>query len=346
MAADAPKRAVRTRRAATSSRTTIDDVARAAQVSRQTVSNVVRGRGRVGAETGQRVREAIDALEYHPHRGARSMRSRRSWQIALLLGPSPPSGGYLPGGLLVRALIAATAEQQHHLLLGSISPDSRSDIEELIRSGSVDGFIVADLAPEDPRVELLAGRGVPFAAYGRTEPDLPQSWVDLDMRGAAQTATEHLIRSGHRRLAFVGHADQTRWQRDLETGYRAAITDAKRTDPVLPMPQDLATMARAMDTILRRRRAPTGIVAGGDAIAAAAYLSAARQGRTVGSDLAIVGIGRSALTESLTPTLTSATFSAERLAERLVSRVLVDLTAHPPRAGELVGAELQDGASA
>jgi DNA-binding LacI/PurR family transcriptional regulator len=345
VAIDASERRVRATHRAPGARATIDDVARAARVSRQTVSNVVRGRGRVGAETGQRVREAIDALDYHPHRGARSMRSRRSWQIALLVGRSPLSSGYVPGGELLRALIAAASAREHHLLLGRTTTGKRADIEELIHSGSVDGFLIADLAPNDPRVEMLAGRGVPFAAFGRTEPDLPQSWVDLDLRGAARTATEHLVAAGHRRVAFVGHPGRTWWNQELKAGYRDAATSAGLPGTVLHMPHDPAIVDQQVGDLLVQRDAPTAIVTATDSIAAAVYLAAARRGRIVGADLAVAGVGHSTLAAALTPSLTAAVFSAGHVAERLVARVLGMLTGPEPRSGELVEAALETGQS-
>ena len=69
---------------------TIQDVARAAGVGRQTVSNVLNGSGRVGEATKIRVLEAVAALGYHPHHGARSLRSRRTGQVAYVLPPGWP----------------------------------------------------------------------------------------------------------------------------------------------------------------------------------------------------------------------------------------------------------------
>ena len=66
---------------------TIEDVARAAGVGRQTVSNVLNGSGRVGEAARARVLEMVDRLGYHPHQGARSLRSRRTMQLAYLMPP-------------------------------------------------------------------------------------------------------------------------------------------------------------------------------------------------------------------------------------------------------------------
>src|SRR5277367_1978385 len=92
---------------------TIQDVARAAGVGRQTVSNVLNDSGRVGEATKVRVLEAVAALGYHPHHGARSLRSRRTRQLAYVM----PRVQLLPGNYIMQqflqALAAASAHRSH-----------------------------------------------------------------------------------------------------------------------------------------------------------------------------------------------------------------------------------------
>ena len=81
---------------ATARQVTIQDVARVAAVSRQTVSNVLNGSGRVGDAARARVLAAVEALGYHPHHGARSLRSRRTRQVAYVMPPPAAAAGQLP----------------------------------------------------------------------------------------------------------------------------------------------------------------------------------------------------------------------------------------------------------
>src|SRR5208282_2603615 len=146
-------------RAAAAGQVTIQDVARAAGVGRQTVSNVLNGTGRVGEAARARVLEAVAALGYHPHHGARSMRSRRTWQMAYVL----PRVQLFPGNYIMQeflqALAAASARRSYSMVIVVPDGDPRDDIRRLIASRSVDAFLLSELQQDDPRVLLLAETG-------------------------------------------------------------------------------------------------------------------------------------------------------------------------------------------
>src|SRR5580692_1166924 len=184
---------------------TIQDVARAAGVGRQTVSNVLNDSGRVGEATKVRVLEAVAALGYHPHHGARSLRSRRTRQLAYVM----PCIQLLPGNYIMQqflqALAAASARRSHSMVVVVPDGDPREEMRRLIASRTVDAFLLSDLQPDDERVALLAEAGVPFAGFGRTGPGLPQHWVDIDNRAAVAMAVEHVLDRGAARIAFAGY---------------------------------------------------------------------------------------------------------------------------------------------
>ena len=89
----------------TARQVTIQDVARVAAVSRQTVSNVLNGSGRVGDAARARVLAAVEALGYYPHHGARSLRSRRTRQLAYVL----PRVQLLPGNYIMQQFLQSLA---------------------------------------------------------------------------------------------------------------------------------------------------------------------------------------------------------------------------------------------
>src|SRR6202012_2034623 len=129
----------------TSRRATIDDVARVAGVSRQTVSNVVRGRGRLASPTRERVVAAIEALSYRPHTGAASLRSGRTYRIAYPI----PDNEFLPDNVIMleflQFLVAAARSRDHQVLLASSSETGLAAIDELVETKSVDGFVLASV---------------------------------------------------------------------------------------------------------------------------------------------------------------------------------------------------------
>jgi DNA-binding LacI/PurR family transcriptional regulator len=187
------------------SRATIDDVARAAGVSRQTVSNVVHGGGRLGAATRDRVLAAIKQLDYQPHAGAASLRSGRTYRI----GYPIPDTELRPDNAIMleflHFLVAAAGQRRHQVLVTGSYGHPTEAIGDLVRTKSVDGFVLARVTEGDPRVQFLAERQVPFACFGRTDPPMPQQWVDVDNRAAVRNLTAHVLARGHTRVAYFGY---------------------------------------------------------------------------------------------------------------------------------------------
>jgi DNA-binding LacI/PurR family transcriptional regulator len=201
-------------------------VARAAAVSRQTVSNVLNGSGRVGDAARARVLAAVEALGYYPHHGARSLRSRRTRQVAYVM----PRLQLLPGNYLMQqflqSLAAACTRRNNSLVVVVPEGDPGDEMRRLIASRSVDAFLLSELQPDDPRVRLLTETGMPFACFGRTGPALPQNWVDIDNRGAVAAAVEHVLARGFGRLAFAGYRTPNSWDTERAAGFRDGLAAA------------------------------------------------------------------------------------------------------------------------
>jgi DNA-binding LacI/PurR family transcriptional regulator len=326
-------------------RVTIDDVARAAGVSRQTVSNVVRSRGRVGHDTRLRVLRTIEEVGYRPHAGASSLRSRRTRRI----GHPMPSSELTHDNLLMveflQALVGAAGDRSHQLLLARDGEDHGS-VRDLVRSGSVDGFILADMVARDERARVLAAVGVPFACFGRTEPDLPQTWTDIDNGSAAGAVTELLLARGHRRVAFLGFGNDTYWDRERESGYREAMSAAGLEARSVLCSTDSSAAAAAIDSALETSRPPSAFVSGSDSLAALVYSVAARRGLRIGEDLAVTGFDGGVMSRLLTPTLTTVVIPVELIAERLLDRVLREIDGPTSDPGEMVEVSVREGGSA
>ena len=235
---------------------TIQDVARAAGVSRQTVSNVVNGGGRVGDAAKGRVLDAVAALGYHPHHGARSLRSRRTYQIAYIM----PQVQLRPDNYIMQqflqSLAVASARRGYSMVIAVSDGDPRDEMRRLIASRSVDAFLLSELEEDDPRVVLLAEAGTPFACFGRTGPSLPQQWVDIDNHEATATAVDHVLGRGFSRVAFVGYRTSQHWDVARAAGFKAGLARGA-------IPADQADMllvddasARQEDPVAAGPRAP------------------------------------------------------------------------------------------
>ena len=299
----------------------IDDVARSAGVSRQTVSNVLNDRGRVGVVTRARVLSSVGELGYRPHGAARSLRSRRTRTLA---HPAPASE-LRPGNVIMaqflQALVAAAGEAGYQVLSVPVAPEDTVALAGLVASGVADAFVLADVDPRDPRVRLLAARGVPFAAFGRTGPGQPQNWVDLDNTAGMALVVGHLLSHGHTRVAYLGYDGPGYWDDEREDGFRAAMAEGgvRVRDALVSRTRD-ETAHAVIRTLLSRRPAPTAVVTGSDALAASVYSVAATRGLRIGRDLAVTGFDGSALHRTLVPSLTTAAIPLREVATALVAR--------------------------
>jgi DNA-binding LacI/PurR family transcriptional regulator len=327
---------------------TIQDVARAAGVGRQTVSNVLNGSGRVGEATKARVLEAVAALGYHPHHGARSLRSRRTRQLAYLM----PRIQLLPDNYIMQqflqALAAASARRSHSVVVVVPDGDPRDEMRRLIASRTVDAFLLSELQPDDPRVILLAEAGVPFACFGRIGPGLPQRWVDIDNRAAILEAVEHVLAGGFRRLAFVGYGYESHWDQERVAGFRAGL--ARHGVPGDVLLVDEASARRKIRSLLtggpHHGVRPDAIVTGSDRLAAVVYGVAAELRLRIGRDLGVTGFDGSVAAGLLHPRLTSVAIPVEDIARRVVARALRQLDHGPDESpGEVVPAVLRLGES-
>ena len=330
---------------------TIQDVAQAASVGRQTVSNVLNGSGRVGEATRARVLEAVTALGYQPHHGARSLRSRRTRQLAYVL----PRAQLLPGNHIMQeflqSLAEASARQGHRVLVAVPDGDPLDEIHRLIASRTVDAFLLSELQPDDPRVMLLAEARAPFACFGRIGAGLPQHWVDIDNHAAIIGAVEHVLARGFGRPAFVGYRTESHWDLGRVSGFKAGLAHhgvpGGEADVLLVDEADARRRIRSLLTAARRSGGrPDAIVTGSDRLAAVVYGVAAELRMRIGRDLGVTGFDGSAAGALLHPRLTSVAIPVQEIARRVTARALRQLDHGPDEsAGEVVPAMLRVGES-
>ena len=327
---------------ATQRKVTINDVADAAGVGRQTVSNVLNGTGRVGAAARERVLQVVAELGYQPHHGARSLRTSRTMRLGYLMTEIQLEPSNLIMMQFLQSLVAAAA-QHHYSVVIAHDADPREAIRRLIASRSVDAFVMSDLQPGDPRVELLCELGVPFASFGRTSPGLPQHWVDFDNARAQAAAVQHVLVQGFTRPGYVGYASRNYWDTEREDGFRAGL--ASHGIPgdgagLLHIDDDASAPARIRSFITSAR--PGAVITGSDKIAAMVYSAAAELNLRVGRDLAVTGFDGSMRAELLHPRLTTVAIPVDDIARRVIGRVLRQLDQGPDsEPGEIVPTPLR-----
>ena len=325
---------------------TVIDVARAAGVGKSTVSNVLNGSGRVGPAARVRVLQAVDQLGYHPHHGARSMRARRTMQLAYLMAPVQLQPTNLIMMQFLQSLVKAAADRGYGVLVVAQQANPGEDIRRLVAGRMVDAFVLSELQRGDRRVERLHALGMPFACMGRTDRGLPQHWVDFDNAEAEAEAVRYVLDQGFTRPGYVGYASSNYWDGEREAGFRAGLASRG-------IPGEAAGLLRVEEASARARirsflssAQPDAVLTGSDRIATIVYSVAAELNLTVGRDLAVVGFDGSAGTELLNPSLTSIVMPLEDIALRVVDRALRQVeNGQDSEPGEIVPTLLRLGRS-
>lgn len=191
-------------------------------LSRTTVSRALNGYPEVNAETRARVATAAARLGYRPDPVARKLATGRSGIIGVVF---PPKANLLVNPHFTEWLAGATGWcAEHGIMLALSGATAESELDSyrrLIDAGQVDGLIVSGPQRDDPRVALLAERGMPFIVHGRTDSERPYAWVDIDNEGAFRGATRLLADLGHTRIALLNGEPGLTFAFHREAGFRA-----------------------------------------------------------------------------------------------------------------------------
>jgi len=211
---------------------TITDVAREARVSVASVSRVVNGHANVLPETRQRITDVIARLRYVPHTAARSLITRRTHVIGVLL---PDLYGEFFSEL-IRGIDAAAREHHLHLLLSSSHGDA-AEMAAAIRAmhGRVEGLLV--LAPQQGTAALgELDPGVPTVFINSRVDDGASPALSIDSYGGARAMVRHLVACGHRTIAHVTGPTDNFDSHERERGYRDELAASLPTAQPLVVP--------------------------------------------------------------------------------------------------------------
>ena len=279
-------------------RPTMADVAKAAAVSLQTVSNVLNAPHLVRQQTRERVESVIAATGYRPLKAAQTLRTQRSHLIAVII----PEPGQWKGELHNAFLHALTrrAQKSGYRILLFTAVDDDEEIrayDQLLIDYTLDAFILTSTHSGDRRTSWLRRKRVPFVTFGRPwGSTATHPWVDVDGACGERTATEHLIAAGHRRIAFLGWPEGSDVGEDRKAGWDQACQAAGLpTDGLLArMEDDLAQGRAACARLLSSAEPPTAFVCVSDTIALGAWTEITARGLIPGQDVAVIGFDDSA----------------------------------------------------
>jgi len=294
------------RRRRSSGRVTLNDVARAAEVSPITASRALRGERGVAPELVARVQQAVEQLGYVPDPAARTLASQRSTQVPVLVP------------LLSNTLFVDVLEAVHRTLfpagfqplIGVTHYDAQEE-EQLLRSYLAlrpAGLLVTGFDRTEAARQLIAASGVPCVHLMEIT-DAPQVYcTGFSQQDAGAALTEHLLARGRKSIAFIAAQLDPRTLQRAE-GYRRCLRAAGLYDPALELlsaaRSSLALGAELLERLLREQPDVDAVFFCNDDLAQGGLLAAQRLGVPVPQRVAIAGFNDLAGSAEMLPSLTT-----------------------------------------
>ncbi|MED1787526.1 LacI family DNA-binding transcriptional regulator [Brevibacillus laterosporus] len=291
---------------------TIKDVARAANVAPSTVSRVVANHPRISEKTKQRVREAMEQLGYHPNYQARSLASKSSQTIGLVMPDSTDrifQNPFFPEVIRGISKIAHSREYAICMSTGETEAELYDGVVRMVQGGRVDGLILLYSKINDRVTNYLKERNFPFVMVGKPHIDMDAiNHVDNDNYSAAKEITEYLIQKGHERIAFVGGSPDMVVTIDRLEGYKQAITQASLTlhDEYIVREKVLREGGEeAAIELMNLPNRPTALIVTDDMMALGILRVLNEIGVQVPQDVSLISFNNALITEISQPPLTS-----------------------------------------
>ncbi|WP_323096227.1 LacI family DNA-binding transcriptional regulator [Intrasporangium sp. YIM S08009] len=311
-------------------RPTIVDVASAAGVSRQTVSNVLNRPDRVAPDTLERVQREIDRLGFTPHVSAQQLRRKRAWAYGFEVNPSGHRRmGHILDEFLVELTVSAPSHTSHLVAFAPDPDDVVAGYRQTLASGLVDGFVLADTRPSDPRPPWLIEHAVPFVSFGRVwdQPELTR-WVDVDGAAGVRGAVHHLVDAGYRQVGFLGWPAGSPVGDDRWRGWNDALMELglDESAPAAASVQDIDEATDAAEELLGRLGPDAAIVCASDLLALGALRAVRNRGLRPGADIGVVGFDDTDVAAAMSLTSVHQPVAD---AARIAWDMLVDPARHP-----------------
>lgn len=271
---------------------TIKDVAKKAGVSISTVSKAIHDSPSIPAATKQRIFDAMKELNYYPNSIARSFARQSSYHIGLIMSLNREDAFLNPYIYEILSGAEEIAKKNGYLItlinMSTILNDPR-ELERLIIQKSVDGFLI-HLAGFDPKLmKIIKKHNFPLAFIGKPWFDSPECWGDIDNTMAGEIATEHLLSTGCRRIAFIGEGLNSYICRMRYVGYKRALSkNGLELNSEYAKDTALKSISLLIDELASMDEPPDGLVCSNNFVALEVLKCLHKRNIRIPEDMAVI----------------------------------------------------------
>lgn len=301
-------------------------------ISQATVSRALAGHEAISAATRQRVSEAARQLGYQPNASAQRLATGRTNTIGLVF---PLERLMLAQTNFVDVLAGLTNglnKRNYDLIMSPFLDHGEEAVfRRLVAARSVDGIVITRPRVRDVRIPILNGLGLPYVVHGRTETDVPYSYVDIDNESVFAKAAGLLLKLGHRRIATLNGLPEFMYSEARERGFRRALEEyGLAPDPAMQRQTRMVDEAGYAATIelMRLPSPPSAIICGSIFLAKGVYVALKELGLQAGREVSVIahddqlrGLHANQFEPSLTATVAPIQEAGEQLAEVLVAKI-------------------------
>jgi LacI family transcriptional regulator len=326
---------------------TLKSIAKATGYSVTTVSRALGGYDDVNAETRRIITEEAEKQGYRPNLQARLLQGQRSQTIGLVL-PMPSAKRFTDPFFseLISGVGTQASSVGFDLLLSTHHPaqDEIQLYKHMIASRRVDGFVVARTRHEDQRISYLQEINVPFVVFGRTDSTQDYPCIDLDGAAGQHLLTQHFIKRGHKRIAYITPPKTLKFTQYRMEGFLSAMREQS-----IPVVEEFIIEGELDEDsgwhhthdLLAKPSPPTAIMTGNDVMAFGVMRAIQERGKRVGGDIAVGGFDNLPLAEYVHPGLTTINQSIYDIGWQL-TEILLQIIAGdaPPSSTLLIPPEL------
>ncbi|HTF11010.1 MAG TPA: LacI family DNA-binding transcriptional regulator [Asanoa sp.] len=316
---------------------TLDEVAVAAGVSRATVSRVINDVPTVDPRLRAAVERAIEETGYVPNLAARSLVTRRTDSVALVISEPPDHREYAATflnrvftdpyfGRLTAGAQEVLRPEGIHLVIIPADPPAHEQVLRYLRQGHVDGVLLISSHAADPFPGQLADMGVATVLSARPGRPVPLSYVDVDQPAGVRLAADHLVARGRRRLGTIAGPQDMPAGQDRLSAFRDAL--ARHGLPSPPVAEGDFTRASgeaAARALLESHPELDGLFIANDLMAEGAVRVLQDAGRRVPGDISVVGFDDSSAALEAHPQLTTIHQPVEEMAGEMARLLLAGL---------------------